>query len=300
MSSPTDTAPAGRSSTLGENVVVLPANFSSSIDVTLEIAEQMGNSIQLLDSRALVVQAVGSLMAGRIKTGTNVQMLRSRSGRDEVKIRHVAVRHLAQKCVEVGGRAAALPSQATGESTDGPWAEHPPLAWRAEVGSRRDRAADRGDDAAEVRERPAARRDESRTTCDQARTDRDRVEINRLGSVVDRAAAAFDRRLAAADRRREQMDELTSVYARRPGRRELELVIARGKQQRQPGMTVDMPRRCFHQVSAHLAETAHNGSITTGLAELMPDDNGHTLIGRADADRYRQRRVRVARLPIRP
>jgi PleD family two-component response regulator len=50
----------------------------------------------------------------------------------------------------------------------------------------------------------------------------------------------------------------------------------------------------FARFNTHLAEAANAGSVSVGLAELMPGDTARELIDRADADLYQRRRERLS------
>lgn len=352
--------PPGRTADLDHNLPLLGANDGFTGDLDPKLAELIDTLLQLLDTRSLVEQAAGMLMAaGRMRAEVAVQLLRRRSVRGGLKLRDVAARHLAEEYVRAGVAPPTMPSPPVGQL------EYVPMQGRTspprcdDTGSRRDRAADRRDDASDARDRAADLRDWARIIAGGTTTNHAQAETDRLVALVDRAAAAVDRQhavldrsLAADDRRRAEMDVLTGVHGRRSGLRELELLMARIATEDQsmvlafvdvdflkatndfaghaagdqlltavadalttrlrpgdlilryggdeflcalPGVAIDGARRRFRQVSAHLAKAARNGSITIGLAEFRPDDSGLTLIGRADADLYQQRRARDVR-----
>jgi len=56
------------------------------------------------------------------------------------------------------------------------------------------------------------------------------------------------------------------------------------------GMSLTEVTARFSLVNAALIEGQECGSVTVGLAELLPDDRSDDLIARADDDLYRERR----------
>lgn len=59
-----------------------------------------------------------------------------------------------------------------------------------------------------------------------------------------------------------------------------------------PGPAIPTAAARFERVNARLAEGDGHGSVSVGLAELLPNDTVETLVSRADSALYEQRRNR--------
>ena len=107
------------------------------------------------------------------------------------------------------------------------------------------------------------------------------VDVNGLKSVNDlRGHAAGDRVLCAV------------VTALRAQLRSYDLIIRFGGDEFLcviPGVSMDEAADRLATVNANLAGSLEQASVTTGLADLRPDDSLDGLIERADAALYKQR-----------
>ena len=109
------------------------------------------------------------------------------------------------------------------------------------------------------------------------------VDVDRLKDINDsRGHAAGDRML------------LSVADTFRANLRSYDLIIRYGGDEfvcAMSGLSIADASERLALVNALLAEAPEHGSVTVGLAELRPDDSAEDLVGRADAELYRQREV---------
>jgi diguanylate cyclase (GGDEF)-like protein len=107
------------------------------------------------------------------------------------------------------------------------------------------------------------------------------IDVNGLKAINDsRGHAAGDRLLL----------EVAGVF--KTGLRSHDLIIRYGGDEfvcAISGLDLGDAQKRLALVSAALAETTEQGSVTMGLAELQPDDSPEELVARADAALYRRR-----------
>ena len=110
------------------------------------------------------------------------------------------------------------------------------------------------------------------------------VDVDRLKDINDsRGHAAGDRML------------LSVADTFRANLRSYDLIIRYGGDEfvcAMSGLSIADASERLALVNALLAEAPEHGSVTVGLAELRPDDSAEDLVGRADAELYRQPRGR--------
>lgn len=181
--------------------------------------------------------------------------------------------------------------------------------------------------AADDRDRAAADRAEAARDRARAARDRDQAARDRTKAGIDGLTGALRRERGLADLAREidrarrsdgrlvlafvDVDNLKAAndvqghaagdallrdvaMALRAGLRSYDLVVRYGGDEflcALPGTDIDGAGRRFDEVTTQLTETNTHASVTTGLAELEGSDTLDSLIARADAALYAQRRA---------